>query len=87
MRASSTRQAAWCLRCDRPPDTSLPFGAVFRDPAPISFRERAPESTGFEVLAISRCSWLLPPGIIQITTVDRVEAKIVDEAKHCRLGV
>jgi hypothetical protein len=25
----------------------------------------------------------LLPGIVRITTVDRVEAKIVDEAKHC----
>jgi hypothetical protein len=72
---------------DRPPDTSLPFGAVFRDPASISFRERAPESTGFKVLAVSGRSGLLPPGIVQITAVDRVEAKIVDEAKHCCLGV
>jgi hypothetical protein len=70
-----------------PPDTSLLFGAVFRDPASVSFRERAPESSGFKVLAISWRSGLLPPGIVQITTVDRVEAKIVDEAKHCCLGV
>jgi hypothetical protein len=70
-----------------PPDTSLLFGAVFRDPASISFREGAPESTGSKILAVSRRSWLLPPGIIQITTVDRIEAKIVDEAKHCCLGV
>ena len=71
----------------RPPDTSLLFGAVFGDPAPVSFGERAPESSGFKIAAVSRRSGLLPPGVVQNTTVDRVEAKIVDEAKHCCLGV
>jgi hypothetical protein len=63
------------------------FGAVFGDPAPISFGERAPESSGFKIRAVSRRSGLLAPGIVQITTIDRVEAKIVDETKHCGLGV
>jgi hypothetical protein len=63
------------------------FGAVFRDPASISFCERATESSGFKIPAVSRRSGLLPPGVVQITSVDRVEAKIVHEAKHCRFGV
>src|SRR5713226_7460602 len=70
-----------------PSDTSLPFGAVFGDPAPISLCERALESAGFKIPAVSRRSGLLPPGVVQITTVQGVEAKIVDEAKHCCLGV
>src|SRR5438093_6464672 len=82
-----TRSSFCCLRCDISPDTSLLFGAVFLDPASISFGERAPEGSGFEILAVSRGSGLLPPGVVQITTVDRVEAKIVDEAKHGGLGV
>ena len=87
-KCSSRTPSSFCsLRCDSPPDTSLLFGAVFRDPASISFGERAPESSGFKVLAVSRRSGLLPPGVVQITTIDRVEAKIVDEAKHCCLGV
>src|SRR5688572_30313572 len=69
-----------------PPDTSLLFGAVFRNTAFISLCERAPESSGFKVLAVSR-SGLLPPGIVQITTVHRVETEIVNEAKHCGLGI
>src|SRR6266571_3031384 len=69
------------------PDTSLLLGAVFRDPASISFCERATESSGFKIPAVSRRSGLLPPRVVQVTTVDRVEAKIVDEAKHCSLGV
>ncbi len=36
-----------------PPEASLPFGAVFGDPAPIRFGERAPKSGGVEVLAAS----------------------------------
>jgi hypothetical protein len=71
------------LRYDRPPDPSLLFGAVFRDPASIRFRERTPESSGFKVLAVSRRSGLLPPGVVQITTIDRIEAKVVNKAKHC----
>src|SRR5205809_690307 len=70
-----------------PPDTSLLFGAVFGDPTPISFGERAPESSGFKIPTVSRRSGLLPPGVVQITTVERVEAKFVDKAKHCCLGV
>jgi len=35
----------------RPPDTSLLFGAVFGDPAPVSFGKRAPESSGFKIVA------------------------------------
>src|SRR6266850_2931684 len=70
-----------------PSDTSLPFGAVFGDPAPISLGERAPESAGFKIPAVSRRSGLLPPGVVQIPTVHGVEAKIVDEAKHRCLGV
>src|SRR4051812_18856842 len=70
-----------------PPDTSLLFGAVFRDPASISFCERATDSSGFKIPAVGRCSGLLPPGVVQITTVNRIEAKIVNEAKHCCLGV
>ena len=38
-------------------------------------------------LAVSRRSGLLPPGIVQIATLDRVEANLVDEAKHCCFGV
>ena len=70
------------LCCNIPPDTSLLFGAVFGDPAPSSFGERTPESSGFEIPTVGRRSRLLPPGVVQIATVDRVEAKIVDKAKH-----
>jgi hypothetical protein len=40
------------------------------------------ESSGFEIAAVSRRSGLLPEGVCQITTVDRVEAQIVDKAKY-----
>src|SRR5262245_61128493 len=66
---------------------SLPVGAVLGDPAPVSLGERSPESSGFEIAAVSRCSGLLPPGVVQQTAIDRVEAKIIDEAKHYCLGV
>ena len=79
--------ASYCLRCDMPPDTSLLFGTVFGDPAPISFGEGAPKSGGFKILAVSRRSGLLSPGVVQVTTVDRVEVEIVDEAKHRCLGI
>jgi len=66
-----------CPRAPRPretsqrsPDTSLLFGAVFGDPAPVSFGERAPESGGFKVAAVSRRSGLLPPGLVQHTTIE-----------------
>jgi hypothetical protein len=62
--------------------TCLLFGAVFGDPAPVSFGERVPESSDFKIPALSRRSGLLSPGVVSITTVDRVEAEIVDEAKH-----
>src|SRR5258706_6891843 len=81
-------RSSFCrLRCNMSPDTGLLFGAVFRNPAAISFCHRALESSGFKIPAVSRRSGLLPPGVVQITTVNRVEAKIVDEAKHYRLGV
>jgi hypothetical protein len=38
-------------------------------------------------MAVSRRSGLLPPRVVQTTSVDRVEAKLVDEAKHGRPGV
>src|SRR3989442_12590830 len=82
-----TRSFFCCLRCNIPPDTSLLFGAVFGDPAPNSFGERTPESSGFKIPTVGRRSGLLPPGVGQIATVDRVKAKIVDKAKHCCLGV
>ena len=70
-----------------PSDASLLLGAVFGDPAPVGFGERTPEGSGFKILAVGRRSGLLPPGVVQITHVDRVEAKIVDKAKHCCPGV
>src|SRR5215510_2311372 len=66
----------------RRPDMSLPFGAVLGDPAPVSFGERAPQSSGLEIAAVSRRSGLLPPGVVQNTAIDRVEAKVINEAKH-----
>jgi uncharacterized protein YbjT (DUF2867 family) len=54
---------------------------------------RGPESltalaaSGSKIPAVGRRSGLQPPGVVQITTVDRVEAKIVDKAKYCCLGV
>jgi hypothetical protein len=47
-----------------PPDTSLLFGAVFGDPAPIGLGERPPESSGIKIPTISRRSGLLPPGVV-----------------------
>src|SRR5882724_10990396 len=70
-----------------PLDTSLLFGSVFCDPARLSFGERAPESIGSKIPAVCRRSGLLPPGVVQITAVDRVEAKIVDNAQHRCLGI
>jgi len=58
------------VRCNIPPDTRLLFGAVFGDLAPINFGERAPESSGFKIPTVSRRSGLLPPRVVQITTVD-----------------
>jgi hypothetical protein len=69
------------------PDTSLLFGAVCGDPAPVGSGEGAPETRGVEIAAVSRRSGLLPPRVVQNSTVDRLEAKIVDEAKHRCLGV
>src|SRR5262247_668359 len=68
-------------------DTRLTFGAVFGDPASVGFGQRAPESGGAEIPAVGRRSGLLPPRLVQITAVDRVEAEIVDEAQHDRPGV
>src|SRR5438552_16169372 len=80
-----TRSASWCLRRDIPPGASFLFGAVFGDPASISFGERAPESSDFKIPAVGRRSGLLPPGVVQVTTVDRVEAEFVEQAKHLGL--
>src|SRR5437016_7129279 len=85
--ASFLGQTLCCLRCNVPLDTSLLFGAVFGDPPPIRFGERAPESTGFKIPAVGGRSGLLPPGIVQITTVNGVESEIVDKGKHRCLGV
>lgn len=79
--------ASWCLSCDMPLDASFFFGSAIFDSARISFGQRAPEGGGFQIPAIRRRSGLLPPGVVQITAVDRVEAKIIDKAKHCGLGV
>ena len=76
------RSASRCLRCDIPPGASFLFGTVFGDPASISFGERAPESSDFKIPAVGRRSWLLSPGVVQVTSVDRVEAEFVDQAKH-----
>jgi hypothetical protein len=70
----------------RAPDLGLSFGAVFCDPAPIGFRECAPKSGRFEIVAVSRRPRLLPPGVVQHATFDGVEAKRVNEAEHGGLG-
>jgi hypothetical protein len=62
-------------------------GTIFGDPAPIRFGECTPERSGFKIPTVSWCSGLLPPGVVEVATVDRVEAKIVDEATHGCLGV
>ncbi len=49
----------------------------------MSFRERS----DLKVPAVSRRSWLLPPGVVHFPTVDRTKPEIVDEAKHRRLGI
>src|SRR5882724_7519391 len=87
-RISLPRSASWCLRCDIPPGPSFLFGAVFGGPASIGFGERAPESSDFKIPAVGRRSGLLSPGVAQVTTVDRVEAELVDQAQHrgLRLG-
>jgi hypothetical protein len=46
----------------------------------------APESGGAKIPQVSRRSGLLPPGVVQLTTVDRVGAEIVDKAKHRCFG-
>ena len=68
-----------------PPYLSLPFGAVFSDPASVGFSVRAPETSGVKIVAVSWRSGLLPPGFVQITAVDRVEAEIIDETKYSAL--
>src|SRR5581483_9707007 len=80
-------KSLFCFMLHRPPDTCLLFGAVFRDPAAVSLGQCAPERRGIKIAAVSWRSGLMPPGIIQTTGVDRVEAKIVDEAKHDGLGL
>jgi hypothetical protein len=44
--------------------------------------ETAPKRGGIKVGSVDRSAGLLPPGIIQATSVDRVESKLVDEPKH-----
>jgi hypothetical protein len=75
------------LRCNKAPDTSFLFGAIFGDPAPVGFGESPPESSGFKVLAVSRGSGLLPPGVVEIAGVDGVEAELVDETEHECFGI
>ena len=85
--SSAVVHDATLVSLQRASDTSLLFGAVFGDSAPVSFGERAPESSSFKVAAVGGRSGLLPPGVVQNSTVDRLEAKIVDEAEHRGLGV
>src|SRR2546427_13059028 len=80
-RISLKRSASRCLRCDIPLGASFLFVAVFGDPASISFGERAPESSDPKIPAVGRRSGLLSPGVVQVTTVDRIEAELVDQAK------
>ena len=87
MKSSLTRSSLCRLRSNISPDTSFLFGTVFGDPAPIRFGKRAPESTGFKIPAVGGRSGLLPPGVVQITGVDWVEAEIVDETKHECFGI
>src|SRR6185436_5448087 len=72
---------------DLPPDLSLPLRPVFGDPAPIGLGERAPESSGSEIPAVRGRPGLLPPGVLQPTTVHGVESELVDDARHLRSGV
>jgi hypothetical protein len=46
-----------------------------------------PKSHGVEILTVRRRSWLLPPRVVQPTTVDWVKAEIVDQAEHRVPGV
>src|SRR5436190_22840282 len=71
----------------RPADASFPLGAVFGDLTSIGFGERAPQCSGVKFAAVGWCSRLLPPGVVQITRIDSIKPKIVDNAKHDRLGV
>jgi hypothetical protein len=66
---------------------SVPDSLDPRVRVPVGFGECALESCGAEILTVRRCSWLLAPRVVQPTTVDRVEAEIVDEAKYRGSGV
>src|SRR4030095_12474195 len=76
------RPVSWCLRCYFHPGASFLLGAIFGDPASISFGECPPERGGLKIPAVGRRSGLLSPGVVQVTTVDRVEAELVDQTKH-----
>src|SRR5256885_14951631 len=79
---SFLRSALAALSCDLPPDFSLAFGAIICNPTPVGFGERSFQCSSFEVVTICWRSGLLPPGFVQITTVDRIESKIIDKLKH-----
>ena len=48
----------------------------------IRFRERVTEGGGFKIPAVSRRSGPLSPGVVPITTFQRLEAELVHETKH-----
>src|SRR5688572_25464557 len=69
-------------RGERPSDPCFFFGTVVGDQAAIRFAERAPEGSGVEIFAIGGRSRPLPPGVVEITRINRVEAQVVHETKH-----
>src|SRR3954464_70324 len=60
--------------------------APLRRALPPRLGQRAPDALGVEVGGVDRGAGLLPPGLVQPAGVDAVEAELVDEPQHHRLG-
>jgi hypothetical protein len=60
--------------------------APFRSAFLFSLGQSTPHTLGVEVLGIDWCAGLLPPGLLQPSGIDAVEAQFIDELQDNSLG-
>jgi hypothetical protein len=61
-------------------------GAPFWGPLFAGFRQSTPHTIGIKVLGVYWRAWLLPPGLIQPSAIDGVEAQFIDKLQDDGLG-
>src|SRR5262249_56554854 len=52
----------------------------------LGFGQSTPDALGVEVLGIDWCAGLLPPGLVQPSSIDAIKTKLINELEDDVLG-